>query len=538
MSKIKSTYLSAALVLFGGNIFGMRISSSSQLQTGKKAARVAAERIMSAIEKELMVAGWSQEKIREFRHKRDAKGELLYPVHYSISQQDTLNQKRFNDLLINHYYQKIYTALQTVPVDERAAWADELHLLLFIGLDNFKKGGKKRFEQGTLKMINYADDGSEIGAHGTKYAALKKVKETTNNLQIIPFNDGKKITPVEFFEKISKPDLSQDIKEIVPEIKVIQKQRRPLEQPKMSEQQREELKKTFEFERQSEQPYKQILQPIQEKQGAGKMEQAIHQKIATLKPGEFFIYERGTSEGVIVSWHDIEKSENLAGMLESFGWVTRIKSDSGEKLVFDENLWQRDQAAISLPFSIEVLEIIFGHSRVGKLNKSPILLELSWDQLVNLIECSDYLMLSGESSDEFGKAVAYWVNKIGIQLLNLSIEMRNYDEKSKSRSIKEIENDLPDYSIFDIFTKNKDLSHQIVSFVLKIKNNFCEEYAVYEAKASGSPLHSIDKLISLYFYDIENKSIIDLLNVVRRRFMFWKETHEESQQWFWQRWFK
>ncbi|HLJ31316.1 MAG TPA: hypothetical protein VKU36_02665, partial [Candidatus Babeliales bacterium] len=378
MSKIKGTLL---LLIFSiTNIFAMRMSPS-QIEARKKSVSGIMSKMKKeqTFKKELMDAGWSQDKIRELRQKRNAHGTLVYPVHYSPFQHDTADQKALNDFLIEHYYGKIYAALQTVPVDERSSWTSDFHLLLVIGLDNFKKGGKERFDKGLLKMINSAEDGLELGALGTKYLAFKKVKETTNNFTAIPFIGGTKISPIELFEQIIKPDQQQEMKEIIPHIKIIEKPQLPETLPLSKEDQDKELKEAFDIKED------QINQSMVDLKNVLSQEQALSIIKEELEPGEFFVYQKGTKEGLILSWDDIQKSGVIVNMLGDSDWVTREKLSLGqEKLVFNKDRWQREQSAIPLPCSIDMLEIIFGHSRVEKWDKSSILGELSWEQLENL----------------------------------------------------------------------------------------------------------------------------------------------------------
>jgi len=114
------------------------------------------EKTMSAqeLKKELVAADWSQKKIKELREKTGStvkatydrvSGKTVYTEQYGPL---SYLKSALDDILIDHYAQKIYTALQAVPVSERAAWADELGLILNIGLKNFLADGKERYEAG------------------------------------------------------------------------------------------------------------------------------------------------------------------------------------------------------------------------------------------------------------------------------------------------------------------------------------------------------------------------------------------------------
>jgi hypothetical protein len=166
------------------------------------------------LKKELIAAEWSPAKIKELREKTSSTRELKYDriarKEYYVTQNQPLSHLKdaLNDLLVDHYAQKIYAALEAIPVNERAAWADELHLILAIGRDNFFNRGKERYEKGQLSVINLVNDGSEIGIEGTKYQALNRVKTATNNFTKIPFNArAQKMLPVVFFNGLLYGDM-------------------------------------------------------------------------------------------------------------------------------------------------------------------------------------------------------------------------------------------------------------------------------------------------------------------------------------------
>jgi hypothetical protein len=181
-----------------------------------------AEKKMSAqeLKKELIAADWSQAKIKELREKTGStvqmkydrvKGKTIYTEqHGPLSYLKTA----LDDILIDHYAQKIYAALQTVPVSERVAWADELGLILDIGLKNFLADGKARYEAGKITPILLMPrDGSETSVYGTKYQALQRVKKETNNFTTIPFNDSAyKMLPVVFFNSLLYGDIISPMK--------------------------------------------------------------------------------------------------------------------------------------------------------------------------------------------------------------------------------------------------------------------------------------------------------------------------------------
>ncbi len=166
------------------------------------------------LKKELIAAEWSQEKIKELREKTRSTRELKYDriarKEYYVTHNQPLShlKEALDDLLIDHYSQKIRAALEAIPVSERAAWADEFHLILAIGLKDFYNRGKERYEAGQLSTINSVNDGSEIGIEGTKYQALNRVKTATNNFTKIPFNArAQKMLPVVFYNSLLYGDI-------------------------------------------------------------------------------------------------------------------------------------------------------------------------------------------------------------------------------------------------------------------------------------------------------------------------------------------
>ena len=166
------------------------------------------------LKKELIAAEWSQKKIKELREKTGSTVQMKYDrvsnktIYMTQNQPLSHLKEALDDILIDHYAQKIYAALEGIPVSERGAWADELHLILIIGLDDFFNKGKERYEAGKLSTIDLTNDGSEIGVFGTKYKALKRVKSETDNFATIPFNnDVPQLLPVVFFNTLLYGDM-------------------------------------------------------------------------------------------------------------------------------------------------------------------------------------------------------------------------------------------------------------------------------------------------------------------------------------------
>jgi len=180
------------------------------------------EKKMSAqeLKKELIAADWSQKKIKELREKTGSKVTSTYDRATGKTVYTTQNQPlshlktALDKILIDHYAEKIYAALQAIPVSERAAWADELGLILNIGLKNFLAEGKERYEAGKITpILSMPKDGSETSTSGTKYQALKRVKSETNNFTTIPFNDSAyKMLPVVFFNSLLQGDAISPMK--------------------------------------------------------------------------------------------------------------------------------------------------------------------------------------------------------------------------------------------------------------------------------------------------------------------------------------
>lgn len=100
----------------------------------------------------------------------------------------------------------------------------------------------------------------------------------------------------------------------------------------------------------------------------------IKQKAATLQPKEYFVYAKGTADGVIVTRDVLEKSLVLKGMLEG-------------------TTWQQDHATIPLPFSADVIKDVFISLDTSKsLYEFKVFLkQLSLDRLIKLCNAMDYL---------------------------------------------------------------------------------------------------------------------------------------------------
>ena len=180
MKNIKNSRLMVLFAfVFVSKLLPMRMTPQQVRQSKLAVKKIVAQgnqQSKTAILNELNKAGWSAEKIKEFRQKRDPstkdsmylEGKLVYSVKYSPTQKETPTEKAFNDMLIDHYAQKIYAALQAIPVTERAEWVQEFTYILHLGLNEFQKKGVERYKKGLLSVKVWADDGSEIGLLGTK----------------------------------------------------------------------------------------------------------------------------------------------------------------------------------------------------------------------------------------------------------------------------------------------------------------------------------------------------------------------------------
>jgi len=202
-------------MIFVVNTFSMRqkphIGAGQQVRKMEKILEQ--KKLRSELRSELIAANWSQEKIKEIRERRDPSkksrllpgGEFKYGALYSYGASESPTAKMFNDLLIDHYAQKIREALRAIPLDERATWASNFRLILSIKLENFvKKDGVKKYYAGLLPTIVRENDGSEIGIAGTKFRAMEKVKDETDDFATIPFDGSlQKITPEEFFKSLA-----------------------------------------------------------------------------------------------------------------------------------------------------------------------------------------------------------------------------------------------------------------------------------------------------------------------------------------------
>ncbi|HSC24668.1 MAG TPA: hypothetical protein VLB80_00425 [Candidatus Babeliales bacterium] len=112
---------------------------------------------------------WSKKTIKKLRN-----GLLL--------DKNSLINQTLDSILIEHYKQEIYLALQAIPLENREAWSSDIYSILMVGLNNFLIG-----QEGPALMSTF--DGSEMGGIGTKSRALREVKQETNNFTTIPYLD-------------------------------------------------------------------------------------------------------------------------------------------------------------------------------------------------------------------------------------------------------------------------------------------------------------------------------------------------------------
>src|SRR5579872_6161969 len=82
---------------------------------------------------------------------------------------------------------------------------------------------------------------------------------------------------------------------------------------------------------------------VQRRLAQKKEDNTLTQKIESLKPGEYFVHEKGTTNGIIVTRNVLEKSPTLKGMLEDLGSAD----------------WQAKNAIIPLPFPIASIKKAF-----------------------------------------------------------------------------------------------------------------------------------------------------------------------------------
>jgi len=239
--------------------------------------------------------------------------------------------------------------------------------------------------------------------------------------------------------------------------------------------------------------------------------------------GKYFIYQKGTTDGIWVDKDKIKRSQVLQSFIEDMG-------DAENKF--------------SVACPVEVLQVLFGQSELKKL---------SWDQLVKTIKCGDYLLVQYDEKDNkpsqvFVDSACAWINDIGNKLTDIGMRMG-----MASSSIEEMEKQMPDYSVFKNI-KDPVLVKAIMSklFSSKDKDNFLDHY-VYEFNDLGG----YDQYDSGWNRGItvsetfdKKDSIAGLLDVIsgfvqRQKALRQygerkqKEQEEEAKKWFWQRkkWF-
>src|SRR5579872_70282 len=133
---------------------------------------------------------------------------------------------------------------------------------------------------------------------------------------------------------------------------------------------------------------------------------ALTQKIESLKPGEYFVHEEETANGIIVTRDILEKSRTLKDMLQNIGSAD----------------WKKENAMIPLPFPIASIKKVFdtlsSQEQLNQLKDS--VREMSLNELIDTVNTifplCDYLNLpvyEGICSDEIINRIENIVRNIG-----------------------------------------------------------------------------------------------------------------------------
>src|SRR5579862_2395125 len=185
-----------------------------------------------------------------------------------------------------------------------------------------------------------------------------------------------------------------------------------------------------------------MMKEIQEQQ----QPQLQQEREKQYQSGKYFVYEKGTSKGILVDQAWLEKnSEMVKGLVESSG--------------------SRPQE-IDLPFPIDDIKLVF-----LVMSKKVNLEKLSVEQLNNVIKIEKYLLAP---QDVISKAVAY-----------------QYDKISQDASLEELVED---------FNRMPDLHEKIFMRIVDIANQIVRQFSAQYDKMSRGKYTD-------YFKDCKGKMI-------------------------------
>jgi hypothetical protein len=128
-------------------------------------AMVSADMSNSPIAIELKNAHYSQGKIKEMRNR---------------FQNDKITLDILNYVLVSWYVDRITGAIEPITIAAnhniaRQRWLENLSSIFIVGIPAFKAGREG-------PALRYTDDGSELGMEGTKYQALRIVRNRLNEI--------------------------------------------------------------------------------------------------------------------------------------------------------------------------------------------------------------------------------------------------------------------------------------------------------------------------------------------------------------------
>jgi hypothetical protein len=240
------------------------------------------------------------------------------------------------------------------------------------------------------------------------------------------------------------------------------------------------------------------------------------------KPGNIFVYQEGTRKGILVPYAQLKDSVRVKEWsTESQKWIYHLRKE------------------ISLPYSIDVIEVVFGVSDLKNL---------TWDQLVKVIKCVDSLSIQPYPEDKllltqlFIDSAVYWINDIGDKIMNSQA--------------------TPDYIVFDQI-RNPFVVQTIINKVLSTPNNFCQKFTDRHNRKLGrgegyaNAAASVNEVFRDWLPRIGFTSAPELISVMlaavqdvtsgwniddengRKEQKRIREQEEEAKKWFWQRkkWF-
>jgi hypothetical protein len=214
------------------------------------------------------------------------------------------------------------------------------------------------------------------------------------------------------------------------------------------------------------------------------------------QPGKYFVYEQGTSEGVLVD---------------------QALLDTNSEMIKGRIRFQGRPQEIPLPFSLDDIKLTF-----NVLNKKINAEKLSFDQLSSVIKGYDYLGVD-VFNDNLINAIVARVNDIGDKI------MKNVLDLDVGNTVMIVTDVIPDYTVFGMIS-DSNVVKKIVDKVLLTPNNFCQKFTNF--------IYRSDNVQRIFQND--RRSIVAVLDKVKKTVAHWNKDAasflaEERSKWFWQR---